>query len=353
MRHTRIALMAGLLTLVTAAVGTGVASAASRVGRITQINLPAPHGPYGITVGPDGNLWFTIITECCDAPKYDIGMLTPSGHFTGFNVTTPNSGPTSIVNGPDGNLWFDEFFVGKIGTMTTAGVVTEYPLPPLMLSGTPASVSSQYMTVGPDGALWFTGHAYASSCCQAVGVIGRMDVGGNVTYLTLPSSLANPEGIVTGSDGALWFADPGTQSIGRMTTAGAFTSFPVPQQNGFTEVFFLAKGPDGNIWFTDVELNTINRLTPAGKVTVFPLKSGNPIPEAITAGPDGAMWFTEANNNVAPGLGRITTKGSITEFTTPSSTGGLGWITPGPPSLPHTVWFTQQDRNDVDYITTK
>ena len=351
MRHTRIALMAGLLTLVTAAVGTGVASAASRVGRITQINLPAPRGPYDITVGPDGNLWFTILTPCCDTPKYDIGMLTPSGQFTGFNVTTPNSGPTSIVNGPDGNLWFDEFYAGKIGTMTTAGVVTEYPLPQIMVSGAPANVSSQFMTVGPDGALWFTGHGYGSS--GGVAVIGRMDVGGNVTYLTLPSGLANPGGIVTGSDGALWFADPGTQSIGRMTTAGAFTSFPVPQQNGFTEVFFLAKGPDGNIWFTDVELNTINRMTPAGKVTAFPLKSGNPIPEAITAGPDGAMWFTEASSS-APGLGRITTRGAITEYTTPSNVaGGPGFITAGPPSMPRTVWFTQQEPNNVDFITTK
>ena len=126
----------------------------------------------------------------------------------------------------------------------------------------------------------------------------------------------------------------------------------MPEQNGCTEVFFLAKGPDGNIWFTDVELNTINRLTPAGKVTAFPLKSANPIPDAITAGPDGAMWFTEASSS-APGLGRITTKGAITEYTTPSSTGGLGWITPGPPSMPHTVWFTQQSPNNVDYITTK
>lgn len=351
MRHTRIALIAALLTLVTAAVGTGVASAAPRVGRITQINLPPPRGPAGITVGPDGNLWFTILPSCCDTPKYEIGMLTPSGQFTGFTVPSPHPEPTAILSGPDGNLWFDEFDAGKIGTITTAGVVTEYPLPQIMVSGAPANVNSQSMIFGPDGALWFTGIAYASSCCGSVGVIGRMDLGGNVTYLTLPSPRANPEGIVTGSDGALWFADPGTQSIGRMTSAGAFTSFPVPQQNGFTEVFALASGPDGNIWFTDAELNTINRLTPAGKVTVFPLKSANPIPEEITAGPDGAMWFTEGNT-FAPGLGRITMKGAITEYTAPSNGGSEG-ITPGPPSMPHTVWFTQQQANNVDFITTK
>ncbi len=36
-----------------------------------------------------------------------------------------------VTAGPDGNLWFTEVGNhGKIGTMTTAGALTEYPRPP-------------------------------------------------------------------------------------------------------------------------------------------------------------------------------------------------------------------------------
>src|SRR5713101_4035729 len=51
-----------------------------------------------------------------------------------------------ITAGPDRALWFTEFSnVGKIGRITTAGQLTEYPLPtPSML---PVGI-----TAGPDGA---------------------------------------------------------------------------------------------------------------------------------------------------------------------------------------------------------
>lgn len=351
MRHTRIALIAVVLAACTAAVSSGLASAATKVGRITQFNLPPPHGPYDITVGPDGNMWFTIITGCCDPPKFDIGMMTPSGQFSGFYTPTPNPGATSIVAGSDGNLWFDEFFVNQIGVITPQGAVTEYPIPPLQTSSGPETVSSQFLTRGPDGAIWFTGTARGAQT-QSTGLIGRVDVNGGFTEIPLPSPQSNPEVITAGPDGALWFSDLGTTSIGRMTTAGAFTnSFPEPQPPGtLAEVFGIAFGPDGNLWFSDADLSTINRMTMTGKVTTFPL-SNNPIPTDIKAGPDGAMWFPEGNFG-APGLGRITMQGKVTEFTTPTADGGQG-VSAGPPGKAHTVWFTQPQANNIDVITTR
>ncbi len=37
--------------------------------------------------------------------------------------------PAFIVAGPDGNLWFTETSANKIGRITTAGVIAEFPIP--------------------------------------------------------------------------------------------------------------------------------------------------------------------------------------------------------------------------------
>ena len=45
---------------------------------------------------------------------------------TEFPVPTPQSNPYGITRGPDGNLWFTEALAGKIGRITPAGVITEF-----------------------------------------------------------------------------------------------------------------------------------------------------------------------------------------------------------------------------------
>src|SRR5438552_2044428 len=60
---------------------------------------------------------------------------------------TSASGVHGVAAGPDGNLWFTEHDVNKIGRITPAGVVTEFPIP---------GVGPDSITAGPDGQLWFT-----------------------------------------------------------------------------------------------------------------------------------------------------------------------------------------------------
>ena len=88
---------------------------ATRIGRmtpagaLTEFGLPAGNGTYGITAGADGNVWFT------ESTANRIGKITPSGTVTELHVPTPGAGPTEIVSGPDGNLWFTEFNGDRIG----------------------------------------------------------------------------------------------------------------------------------------------------------------------------------------------------------------------------------------------
>jgi streptogramin lyase len=52
--------------------------------------------------------------------------------FTEFQIpTVPGSFPLSVVEGPDGALWFVQRNSNTVGRMTTAGVVTTYPIPTL------------------------------------------------------------------------------------------------------------------------------------------------------------------------------------------------------------------------------
>src|ERR1035438_6429510 len=76
--------------------------------------------------------------------------MAQSVTFTSFS--TPGGDPQYITAGPDGALWFTETVANKIGRITTAGVVTEYAIPTAMPAGC-ASCGSYGITAGSDGAV--------------------------------------------------------------------------------------------------------------------------------------------------------------------------------------------------------
>ena len=146
---------------------------------------------------------------------------------------------------------------------------------------------------GPQG-VWFTQ--------PATHLIGRVTSQGNRALFIAPDPHSMPEGIVAGPDGNLWFADPGTNKIGRITPQGQVTEFAVPYNHAFAapEIGGITATPDGNLWFTAHSLDAIDRITPQGQITQYALVPPHPAglpgyfygPGAITAMPDGALWFT-------------------------------------------------------------
>src|SRR5262249_42921847 len=124
-----------------------------------------------------------------------------------------------------------------------------------------------------------------------------------------------PGSITVGPDGALWFTesnrDFGVDRIGRITTAGVITEFPLPlsvdcQQFGTCSPSGITAGPDGNLWFVETLGNRIKRITTSGAITEFTIPTPRSFPENITVGPDGALWFTESEPRVTGAkIGRI------------------------------------------------
>ena len=195
-----------------------------------------------------------------------ISQAGASQVLTEYPIATPNAGLKRICAGPDGALWFTESFANNIGRISIDGAVSEYP--------TPVNSFPSGITPGPDGAVWFG---------QLAGNIGRITPAGSLTQFSGGGSV---EGIAEGPDGALWFAQPDDNNIGRITTTGVVTLYPV--------------------------------ITPSS------------VPNAITAGADGALWFTESVNGSH--IGRITTSGVVTEYLVPTDTFIID-ITVGPVSL--------------------
>ena len=109
---------------------------------VTEFSIPQTNNsPFSITLGPDGNIWFTEVG--ISGSGSGIGRITSGGTITEF--TGPGS-PGGITAGPDGALWFTEIAGDKIGRMTTDAVVTnEIPIV--------ADAATHEITTGPDGAL--------------------------------------------------------------------------------------------------------------------------------------------------------------------------------------------------------
>jgi virginiamycin B lyase len=281
-------------------------------------------GASRIVAGPDGALSFT------ENSSGKIGTITTSGIIV-ESLIGAASGPDGITVGPDGALWFCEGAANKIGRITTEGDVKEFPL----VSGTvPVDIAS-----GPDGALWFTESGTDG------GKIGRIDTNGTISEFPVPTrDGSSPEGITAGPDGNMWFTENVGGRIGRITTGGAITEFDVTAVG--TRFSRIVAGPDGALWFTEIGANKIGRSTTTGFITEFPIPTAFSLPDGIAAGPDGALWFTERFGNK---IGRITTAGVITEFTVPTSGGTPIGIAAGPDGA---LWFTEINGNKIGRVTT-
>ena len=118
--------------------------------------------------------------------------------------------------------------------------------------------------------------------------------------------------MVLGPDGDIWFSDMGTTKIGKIALDGMITEYPLTMGAIPTNI---TVGPDGNLWFSDNN-GAIGRITTSGSVREFTsgLQSGAD-PDAIAPGPDGNVWFTDQYGNQRA-IGRVTPSGQIIEYTT-------------------------------------
>jgi virginiamycin B lyase len=222
-------------------------------GQVTTFEIPDPSGEttaYSIVTGADGNLWFGDLNG-------RIGRVTPAGSFTFFDLPFPHpvpvpGGPFDVTLGPDGAVWYAGGGASAVGKVSPDGTVTNYSVTPGVYYG---------ITPGPDGALWLAdgasiGRITTQGDFQTIGStsgsvlaitsgsdgnlwfseastqkIGRITPTGVVTEFDLPgphslSATAGAWGIITGPDGNIWFVVRAENMIGRLEM-GRLTVEPV------------------------------------------------------------------------------------------------------------------------------
>lgn len=120
-------------------------------GKITEYPVSNVIGPDGIAAGPDNTVWFTEISPSAPGGGA-IGRVTLSGTVTLFPIAAPGGWsilghPDAITLGADGNLWFTSLN-GGLGRSTPGGQISAVTLPHLQ--------ATDGITTGLDGNLWFS-----------------------------------------------------------------------------------------------------------------------------------------------------------------------------------------------------
>jgi virginiamycin B lyase len=301
--HFRFVLGLAVLTLCAGAAG-------AQTTQVKTFPIRGGSQPFAITMGEDGNFWFTLSNSS------NVARITPRGNISYF--TTPSSSnPAFITPGPDGNVWFGEGSTGKIASVTPDGVITEY-----QFSFFGVSVG---ITTGPDGNIWFTD--------QTDHAVWRFEIAtGTFTEFRTPTSNSFPGDITTGADGNMWFTEGAVDKFARITPQGVITEF-----TGVSSPTSIAAGPDGNLWIASAFLPQVARVTPTLNITLFATPSN---PTIIRPGNANNLLFTEFSANK---IASITTNGTVTEsaeFVHSAPTG----ITAGVASR---VWFLGTGTNRV------
>jgi virginiamycin B lyase len=231
----------------------------------------------------------------------------PAGNPTPFATLSAFAAGSSffgIASGSDGRVWATEATQDAIVAVTSSispggpGTVTTYPVPHPAGAGAATPLG---ITAGPDGALWFVE--------ENGDAVGRITTAGVTTLYPLTSPPRAPMRIITGPDGNLWFDEGGNATvppaIARITTSGTITEFPLASG---AVVRSLAPGPDGNVYAV-VRLNgssSLVRVTPAGVTTTVATGIGY---GDLALGADGNFYDVDPNNNVVQ---RISPAGTVT-----------------------------------------
>jgi virginiamycin B lyase len=290
---------------------------------LPTLNPSINSNPYGITVGPDNNIWFTEITSNKIGKLVITNLNTsPIGvAITEYPVLSSNMQPACITAGPDNRLWFTESAGARIGAMTTNGLAVEFTngITPLVqyyayqtnqfgaIQTNLIGFQTNYVfgiTVGADGNLWFTE--------ATAGQIARITTNGTVTEFPIPlGTNSQPFFVLSDASGALWFTEFTSNKICRVSAVASltnsdafnanFSSWFLPTTNA--EPYGLVSTRNGAIWFAEFApaASKVGYLVPNGTntptINEFPLAAAGSEPEFLATGPDGSIWFTEAAAN--------------------------------------------------------
>lgn len=205
--------------------------------------------------------------------------------------------------------------------------LTDYPIP------TPNSYPNRIVT-GPDGALWFAEGGYAAS------KIGRVDTQGHFREFQLAAG-SEPSHVAS-AYGNIWFTSDNADTVGYITPGGQITTYATQSS---TRGIVRGAGKS-RVWFTEFQAGSVAIADgSSGVITQYPIptQSSEPYDVAFDKS-NGLLWFTEYE---AQKIGRVTGTGAFKEYKTPDKPDGLAL---GPDGA---LWFTEPTAGKIGRMTTK
>ncbi len=229
-----------------------------------------------ILVADTGNHTFRRVTSA-GAVTTIFGQAGVAGYQDGRDTNTLFNSPAGIVVRPGGSILLVDSGNYLLRSSTVDGIVST-------LAGTP------YRQGSANGTL-------------------------------LDSRYLNPQGMALGSDGTLYIADTGNQTLRKISPNGQVTKLAgqvgvVGSADGFASATFngpqaIAVDGAGNVYVADTGNHTIRKVLPSGEVQTFAGKAGNPgnitgpgssarfdRPSGIAVDANGNIYVADTNNQV-------------------------------------------------------
>ena len=179
-----------------------------------------------------------------------------------------------------------------------------------------------------------------------MGAAGATAAPGDVSEIGLAAG-STPRDVAEGPDGNMWVTGGASNTIAKVTMAGAVTAYALPLPANLSNPWSIAAGPDGNMWFTLRTGGKIGRITTSGAVSLIDLPDASMQPQDITAGPGNSMWFTELGGRI----GRVTMAGVVSMFTVPWANSQPHSIAAGPASVDG-LYFTDSGADRVGFVVS-
>lgn len=303
--------VAGTAFTVPIALNAVVATLASNNNTNFSVGTPGQNSFVPVWADPAGQ----SITG--SAPYlHPLTITFSSSHVTASPtaLTAPGQSITLSYDGSPAAPSSVTAFIAYNGAQIYTGTI---PIPGLVVTRCNFSPQTQgtnqpgQITVGPDNKIWWAE--------PHTNTIGRIDpaVGcSSMAHFANATGSGAPVGIAAGGDGNIWYST-GSTVIGRMTTSG------VPTTDGFAtltpsgvggQVTALATDSQGNVWYLNSatgfsQVAYIDKAMPFTVHTFGSTPTANAIKSTsmIALGPDNAMWATEPFTSPTAQVVRVTT----------------------------------------------
>ncbi|MBI5626616.1 MAG: hypothetical protein HY935_05370 [Nitrosomonadales bacterium] len=267
-------------------------------------SLPSSWGKMGvsnITLGPDGEVWFTVTrwVEGTEEPHI-LGRFSPAdGYFTKYALPH-NSIPEELIVDAKGTIWFltsNKNCLYRVDPRTFA--LKGYPIP--TADGSPKSLAADQK-----GHIWFT-ESNANK-------IGEFDPEPGVFHEhEVLTQFANLGKLSIDKNGKIWFVEVTANRLGMFS----------PGQNRFDEAIIptpgsspvaLVNDDNGNVWFLEYKANKVGVFN-SEKATFheYDIPSYGSLPaDMVIDRKRSLLWFTQSATD-AKRLGMLSINEALAE----------------------------------------